>query len=128
MGSDCLATGRLSPEISRLFVHVQCPALTSKERLIALQVGDLAVDNTAIGRDDITVRKKDDIAWYDVFYGNNLCNGIAFTVGMADNRCLRRADGFERGDSLNDQRRDLTEAIKVKDLPFPPATRCMHRR
>jgi len=100
MGSDCLATGRLSPVISRLFVHVRCPALTSEERLVALQVGDLTVDNTAIGRDDITVRKKDDIAWYDVFYGNNLCNGITFTVGMADNRGLRRADRFKRGDGL----------------------------
>jgi len=75
--------------------------LTSEESLVALQVGHLTLNDTTIGRHNVTVGQEDDIARYDVFDRDDLGDRIAFAVGMTNDGGLRRSDRFERGDSLS---------------------------
>ena len=116
MGSDCLATGRLSPARQRGEI-VGETLRTGEERLVAFQVGAVAIDNSSVRRNDVSVSQQDGVSRDDVLDGDDLCLRLFGALGMSDDGCLGRTDRFERCDGLRFSADLVAGEISVGKIP-----------
>ncbi len=72
---------------------------TGEERLVTFEVGAVALDDAAIGRDNVTILDNGNVAGDDLLDGNDLDVGRAVTRVTEDSG-LGCADRFEGSDSL----------------------------
>ena len=86
--------------LDRLDLLGDWQTFTGEERLVAFQVGNVAIEDSTVGGDDISVAEQDGVSGHDFFDGDDFGDGFIRSIGMTYDGGLGCADRFKRGNSL----------------------------